>query len=139
MEFAPALQTKPSIFTRIYFAFGLIAFSLSPLLITIFAANPRQSNFEAASLKLALGLILLIQALIFLAHRRCGTPERPYWGSLLVVAVCLSTGWVYLDIFLIPAGISLAIAASVVAAVLGNAPARMSHVVYWFYRHRMRQ
>jgi hypothetical protein len=138
MDFAPAISAKPTVFVRIYFAIGLLSFSLLPLILAAarLVADP---SYEAVDFELTLLAIIALQGVLWFAQRRCGTAERPYWQSLLVIASCLSTGWIYIDLVLVPAGLVFAISVSCVLAFLGQAAARMSRLVYWFYDHRMHQ
>jgi len=138
MDFAPAISAKPSIFIRIYFVIGVIGFSLLPLALLILLLGEDDSN-DLAYLEAAVLAIAALQGLLWFAQRRCGTAERPYWRSLLVIASCFSTGWTYLNIVFIPAALVVAMLISCGLAFTGSAPQRMSRLVYWFYDHRMRQ
>jgi hypothetical protein len=138
MDFAPAISAKPSVFTRIYFAAGVLLFSLSPLALAMAFRIGADSN-EAVDFETALIAIVALQGLLWFAQRRCGTADRPYWRSLLVIASYLSTGWPYIDVVLVPAALILAILLSCALAFSGSAPERMSRLVYWFYDYRMHQ
>ncbi len=138
MDFAPAITTQPSVFTRIHFVAGLLLFSLLPLVLA-FAFQAGQEPMEAVDFETTIVAIIALQGLLWFVQRRCGTTDRPYWRSLLVVASCLSTGWTYLDLFLVPAGLLLSILLSCAFAFRTSAPERMSRLVYWFYHHRMHQ
>jgi hypothetical protein len=93
----------------------------------------------AVDFETAVVAIVALQALLWFAQRRCGTADRPYWRSLLVIASCLSTGWTYIDVVLVPVVLILAILLSCGLALSRSAPERMSRLVYWFYDHRMHQ
>jgi hypothetical protein len=138
MDFAPAVSAKPSIFARIYFVIGLLLFSLLPLVLVL-ASQVSEESDEAVDIETMVVAIVALQGLLWFAQRRCGSTDRPYWRSLLVVASCLSTGWPYLDFVLVPAGLLLAISLSCALAFTGNPRERMSRLVYWFYHHRMHQ
>jgi len=137
MDLAPRISAKPSVFTRIYFTVGILLFSLMPVIWTV-AARLGGGTDEALDFNVVL-LVVALQGLLWFAQRRCATDERPYWDSLLVIAACLSTGWIYLDVILVPAALLAAIVASCTLAFTNNPPARMSRLVYWFYDHRMEQ
>jgi hypothetical protein len=119
MDFAPAVSAKPTIFTRIYLAAGLLLFSRSPLALAIVlqigADSSEVGDFETAAIA-----IVALQGLLWFTIRRCGTADRPYWRSLVVIAI-------------------LAISLSCALAFTKSAPERMSRLVYWFYDHRMHQ
>jgi hypothetical protein len=138
MNFAPTISAKPSIFTRIYFSIGIIAFSLMPLVFAVTFLGDDDST-GVVDLEMSVLAIVGLQGMLWFAQRRCGTPERPYWRSLLVVASCFSTGWTYLNIIFVPAALVVTMSISCVLAFASNAPQRMSRLVYWFYDHRMRQ
>ena len=138
MDFAPAISAKPSVFTRIYFAAAVLLFSLSPLAFAMVLGTGANSN-EAVDFEAAVVSIVALQGLLWFTLRRCGSTDRPYWRSLLVIASCFSTGWIYIDAVLVPVSLILAILLSCVLAFTGNAPQRMSRLVYWFYDHRMHQ
>lgn len=138
MDFAPDITAKPSIFTRTYFSAGLLAFSMLPLFITV-AIIGKGASREAIDFQGLILAIIALQAILWFAQHRCGTAERSYWRSLLVIASCLSTGWSYFDVVFVPTGVFLAIVGSCVLACSRAAPQRMSRLVYWFYHHRMQQ
>ena len=138
MDFAPAISAKPSIFTRIYFSIGIIAFSLMPLAFAV-AFQGAGASRDVVDLEVSVLAIVVLQGILWFAQRRCGTPERSYWRSLLVIASCFSTGWTYLNIIFVPAALVIAMSISCALAFASNAPQRMSRLVYWFYDHRMRQ
>jgi hypothetical protein len=138
MDFAPAISAKPSVFTRIYFSIGIIIFSLMPLIFAVSFQGDDDSR-AVADLELSVLAIVVLQGILWFAQRRCGTPERPYWRSLLVVASCFTTGWTYLSVVIVPAALIVAMSISCVLAFSSNAPQRMSRLVYWFYDHRMHQ
>src|SRR5580704_6391883 len=138
MDFAPAVSAKPSVFTRIYFVAGVLLFSLSPLALAIAFQIGADSN-EVVDFETAVIAIVALQGLLWFTHRRCGTSDRPYWRSLLVIASCLSTGWTYIDVVLVPIVLIFAILFSCALAFSKSAPERMSQLVYWFYDHRMHQ
>jgi hypothetical protein len=94
---------------------------------------------DVLGLEVSVLTIVALQGILWFAQRPCGTPERPYWGSLLVVASCFSTGRTYLNIIFVPAALVVAMSISCVLAFASNAPQRMSRLVYWFYDHRMQQ
>jgi hypothetical protein len=138
MDFAPAISAKHSVFTRIYFSIGIIIFSLMPLIFAVSFQGDDDSK-GVVDLELSVLAIIVQQGMLWFAQRRCGTPERPYWRSLLVVASCFTTGWTYLSVIFVPAALVVAMSISCVLAFSSNAPQRMSRLVYWFYDHRMRQ
>jgi hypothetical protein len=138
MDFAPAISAKPSVFTRIYFVIGLLLFSLLPLVLLI-ASQISETSKDAVDFETVVVATVAVQGLLWFAQRRCGSTDRPYWRSLLVVTSCLSTGWTYIDLVLVPAGLLLAISLSCAFAFSGSARERMSRLVYWFYHHRMHQ
>ena len=138
MDFAPAISAKPSIFTRIYFSIGIIAFSLMPLALAVGFQGDDDSS-DVVDLGASILAIVVLQGVLWFAQRRCGTPERPYWRSLLVIASCFSTDWTYLNIIFVPAALVIAMSIGCALAFTSEAPQRMSRLVYWFYNHRMRQ
>jgi hypothetical protein len=138
MDFAPAISAKPSVFTRIYFASGVLLFSLAPMALVMAFRIGADANV-AVDFETAVVAIAALQALLWFAQRRCGTADRPYWRSLLVIASCLSTGWTYIDVVLVPVVLIFAILLSCGLALSRSAPERMSRLVYWFYDHRMHQ
>jgi hypothetical protein len=138
MDFAPAISAKPSVFTRIYFGAGVLLFSLSPLALAIAYQFGADEN-EVVDFETAVIAIVALQGLLWFTQRRCGTPDRPYGRSLLVIASCLSTGWTYIDVVLVPVVLILAILLTCALAFGRSAPERMSRLVYWFYDHRMHQ
>jgi lysylphosphatidylglycerol synthetase-like protein (DUF2156 family) len=138
MEYAPAISARPSIFVRIYFTLGVLGFSLLPLIVA-FATRGKGRLDEIVSVEDAVAAIVALQCLLWFAQFRCGTTERPYWRSLLAIAACLSTRWLYLDIILLPVGLCAAIVATLFLALTPSAPVYLSRLVYWFYTHRMYQ
>lgn len=137
MDFAPAISAKPSMFTRIYFSIGIVAFSLMPLAFAVVFYGDDDSR--DAVVAVSIPAIVVLQGMLWFAQSRCGTPERPYWRSLLVIASCFSTGWTYLNIIFVPVALIVAMSISCALAFASNAPQRMSRLVYWFYDHRVRQ
>lgn len=124
-------------FTRIYFSIGIVAFSLMPLAFAVVFYGDDDSR--DAVVAVSIPAIVVLQGMLWFAQSRCGTPERPYWRSLLVIASCFSTGWTYLNIIFVPVALIVAMSISCALAFASNAPQRMSRLVYWFYDHRVRQ
>jgi hypothetical protein len=138
MDYAPAISARPSIFVRINFTLGLLGFSLLPLIVALVASGKRLSD-DFVDIEQALAAVIALQCLLWLAQFRCGTKERPYWRSMVTIASCLSTRWLYIDLILVPLGLCAAILATLFIALTRNAPVYLSRLVYWFYTHRMYQ
>jgi len=128
---------RVGVFTRVYAALGVLAYSLLPVFVSLSAIRARQ--IEAADVGLMLGEIAILQALLFAAMRRCGSAQLSFGQGVLATAASMKTGWMFLDPVVAPAAVCLLLLISACLVFTRN-PAHLYHrVVYAFYDNRMEQ
>ena len=127
-----------SLTTRLYFGVGILIYSVAlpmavtPQLVETSVLSDR-GFFDFCI------VIVLLQALLLFAARRCGTAELPYWRGILFISAYMKTSWLMYDPVLVPLAVATGMLASCIAAVSRNPRAKFLRMVQWAYHHRMRQ
>jgi hypothetical protein len=86
-----------------------------------------------------LAIVLLIQALLFVAVARCSTQDLGYWRGMTSIAACVRTGWIYADVLVASIVIPIAVGLSMLFSLTPRATLLFHKMVYVFYDHRMVQ
>src|SRR5689334_19841960 len=89
---------RVGVFTRINVVLGVLLYSLFPMFAFWTTIRARQMDMSDVSL-LLVGIVSL-QAMLFVAARRCSSEQLPFWRGVTITAASMRTGWIYLDMLL---------------------------------------
>jgi hypothetical protein len=121
-------------FTRATLALGVLGFSLLPLGLVLAIAE----GATGEGVGLAVLGVVLLQAALWRATRRCASPEYPFWRSVEYVAACASTGWSALDLVFVPAAVALALVVASALAWSATPLPSFLRFLRFVYDHRLR-
>lgn len=118
----------------------MIALGVSPVLYVLGTQESRQPNDTVY----ALVAVFLIQALLWVAQRRCSCEDLTYWEGLLVTSAAMTTGIAPISLLLSCGALLLTVAASLVFALthdsnnlMADASVRFRKLIIAIHRHRL--
>jgi hypothetical protein len=117
--------------------FSVVCLRASPLLAVLIWS--RFQEVPEWAWAVALVAAILLQAMFFYVERRCSSPGMPYYHGLLIASASVSTGWTYLDPFLVLAAVTATHLLSCGFVLTRDAPARYLGLAHWFHRNRVEQ
>jgi hypothetical protein len=94
---------------------------------------------DATTLTAVVFEVTALQVLLFIAARRCSSEQLPFWRGALITAASMRTGWIYLDIVIAGAAVTILLLVAGCLVFTPNPPHLYHRVVYSFYSNRMEQ
>ena len=127
-------------FVHVYVWIFMIVLGVSPALYVLGTVESMQLSETSG----ALGGVLLIQVLLWIAQRRCSSEDLSYWEGLLVAAASMTTGIAPITLVLSFGVLLFTVAISFVFALipdgthpLHHASIRYSKLIIAIHRHRL--
>jgi hypothetical protein len=124
-------------FTRFWVGLTVVLVRMAPLVVA--AVIGTQRPLTGTAWGIAFATTLLLQPLFYWVERRCASDGMSHWRGMVLVGAAMNTGWTYLDIVFVTAGVVLAYLLSCIVALMPRSSARFLGLLRGFQRNRMEQ
>ena len=124
-------------FTRVWVGLTVVLVRMAPLVVA--AGVAAQRPLTGMAWGIAFAATLLLQPLFYWVERRCASDGMSHWRGMVLVGAAMNTGWAYLDVVFVTAGVALAYLVSCIVALLPRSSDRFLGLLRGFQRNRMEQ